>query len=287
MGIKVQRTALGPTLIVALDQYSDPPVVPDPWAARILPQRWRIPVRLGRSHAIRRSMIAATEKSVPGGWASLLCRKRYIDDAVREAVGRGLDAVVIIGAGYDTRAYRVPELAGIPIWEVDLPANVTAKSEGLARCFGRVPPEVGLVAADLETDSLMERLTGSGYDLGMTTFFVWESVTMYLPEQLVRRTLRELSGAVKGSELVFTHFRRDFLDGTALHGADNAYRRFVVREGLWKFGLNPEDVGSFLAEFGWQVMEQPGPSAYRERYLVPAGRSEPVSEIERAVRARR
>ena len=99
MGIKVQRTALGPTLIVALDQYSDPPVVPDPWAARILPQRWRIPVRLGRSHAIRRSMIAATEKSVPGGWASLLCRKRYIDDAVGEAVA--------IQLGWPRRGWKV------------------------------------------------------------------------------------------------------------------------------------------------------------------------------------
>ena len=287
MSVGVERTALGPTLIVAIDQYDHPPLVLDPWAARILPRPWCALTVLSRSHAVRRAMIAGTEKSVPGGWASLLCRKRYIDDLLRDAMTRGLEAVVILGAGYDTRVYRVSEIAGVRIWEADLPANIVIKSRALRRCFGGIPDNVTLVPIDLATDDVLERLTDNGFDAGMRTFFVWESVTMYLPEAVVRQTLRSLGGSVAGSRLAFTHFRRDFVDGTALYGAERAHQKFVTEERLWKFGMDPAEVDDLLAEYGWRVIEQPGPAEYRERYLRPAGRDHPVSEIERAVYAGR
>ena len=72
-----------------------------------------------------------TAKRIPGGWAAFLCRKRYVDDQLVNAVTEGIDAVVILGAGYDTRAYRLPELAGIPVCEVDLPGNVARKAAAL------------------------------------------------------------------------------------------------------------------------------------------------------------
>ena len=61
----------------------------------------------------------------------LSVRKRYIDDRLIDAAAKGIDAVVILGAGYDTRAYRLNELSGIPICEVDLPANIARKEAAL------------------------------------------------------------------------------------------------------------------------------------------------------------
>ena len=62
----------------------------------------------------------------------------------------------------------------------------------------------------------------------------------------------------------------------------------MVKRGLWHFGLHPEGVGGFLAEYGWREVEQVGPDEYAARYLQPAGRDDPlVSEIERAVYAER
>jgi len=55
---------------------------------------------------------------------------------------------VILGAGYGTRAYRLPQLVGIPICEVDLPTNIARKAAALQRCFGRVPPGVTLLPVD-------------------------------------------------------------------------------------------------------------------------------------------
>lgn len=274
-------------MLVAIDQYEDRPLVDDRWAARILPPVWRIPIGLGRWSRLRHAMIAVSDRSAPGAWASLLCRKRYIDDLVRAAVRDGCDGLVIVGAGYDTRAYRLPELADLPVWEVDLAHNVAAKTQALRRCFGSVPPHVTLVSADLRTDSLTERLAETGFDPTMRVMFVWESVTMYLTEQAVRETLRQMAQCAPRSRLAFTYFRRDFIDGTVRYGADAAYERFVAKQRLWTFGLNPDDVASLLAEYGWRETEQLGPVEYQTRYLSPVARDQRVSEIERAVCAER
>lgn len=285
MNNSAAQTALGPMVIVAADQYESAPLVHDPWAHRLLPAAGRMATALMRWSAVRRALIAATEKKMHGGWASFLCRKRYIDDQLVSAVPRGVDALVILGAGYDTRAYRLPELAGIPVCEVDLPANIERKAAAVRRCFGRVPPDVTLLPVDFETDDLADRLAHKGFDRGMRTFYVWEAVTQYLTESAVRKTMEHLAGAAPGSSLAFTFVRKDFLDGQAMHGAQSAYQDFVVKRRLWQFGLHPEEVAGFLAEYGWCETEQVGPDEYAARYLEPAGRAIIASEIERAVYA--
>jgi methyltransferase (TIGR00027 family) len=99
-------------IIVAAEQHEPSPLVHDPCAQRLLPLSDRIAAGTTRWSPARRALIATTEKKLRGGWASFLCRKRYIDDQLVNAVVKGIDAVVILGAGYDTRAYRLPELVG-------------------------------------------------------------------------------------------------------------------------------------------------------------------------------
>ncbi len=287
MSNAAEQTALGPMVIVAAEQHEPSPLIRDPWAQRLLPLSGRIAAGITRWSPARRAMIAATEKKFPGGWSSILCRKRYIDDQLVNAVAKGIDVVVILGAGYDTRAYRLPELAGIAVCEVDLPTNIARKAAALRRCFGRVPPAVTLLPVDFETDDLGDRLDHAGYGPGVRTFFVWEAVTQYLTEAAVRKTLHHLADVAHGSCLAFTYVRKDFLDGSSPYGAQGTYQDFVVKQGLWRFGLLPEQVAGFLAEYGWHEREQAGPDEYNARYLQPAGRHSPASEIERAVYAER
>lgn len=195
--------------------------------------------------------------------------------------------MVILGAGYDTRAYRLPELAGIGVCEVDLPANTAGKAAALRRTIDRVPAGVTLLAVDFETDDLGEQLQRAGFDGHRRTFYVWEAVTQYLTEAAVRRTLDYLALAQPGSGLAFTFVRRDFLTGQNDYGAERAYRQFVVENTLWRFGISPEDVAPLLAEYGWREVDQVGSAEYASRYLRPAGRDTTVSEIERAVHAER
>ena len=68
---------------------------------------------------------------------------------------------------------------------------------------------------------------------------------------------------------------------------ETAYNVYVVKQGLWRFGLHPEQVAGFLAEYGWREREQVGPDEYADCYLEPSGRTLTASEIERAVYAQR
>ncbi|HEY3468471.1 MAG TPA: SAM-dependent methyltransferase, partial [Amycolatopsis sp.] len=267
------RTAFGPMVIVAADQYEPRPLIVDDVARRILPGPARAAVALSAWRPARRALVSATEKRMPGLWASILCRKRFIDDRLLAAVERGVDAVVILGAGFDTRAYRLPALGGIPVFEVDLPSNTARKEAALRRAFGSATKPVTLVPVDFETQDLAEELAAHGYRSGAQTFFVWEAVTQYLTEAAVRRTLDVLAAAPPGSGLAFTYLRKDFLDGTETYGARAAYDEFVVRDGLWKFGLHPDEVGEFLAGHGWHEVEQCGPAEFTDRYLRPGGRA--------------
>jgi O-methyltransferase involved in polyketide biosynthesis len=99
--------------------------------------------------------------------------------------------------------------------------------------------------------------------------------------------MEHLAGAASGSGLAFTFVRKDFLSGQTMYGAQSAYQDFVVKHRLWQFGLHPEEVAEFLAEYGWHECEQVGPDEYDARYLQPAGRLMATSEIERAVYAER
>jgi methyltransferase (TIGR00027 family) len=287
MSNPAEKTAIGPMVIVAADQCEPSPLVHDPWARRILPASGRVAASLAQWSPVRRAFIAVTEKRIRGGWANFLTRKRYIDDQLVNAATKGIDAVVILGAGYDTRAYRMPELAEIPVCEVDLPANIARKAAAVRSGFGGVPSGVRLLAVDFETDNLTERLGREGFGPDKRIFYIWEGVTPYLTEPAVRNTMGHLADAAPGSGLVFTFIRKDFLEGRAMYGARRIYEEVVLKRRLWHFGLQPEEVSGFLAEFGWREVEQVGADEYTARYLKPAGRDEPVSEVERAVYAER
>lgn len=281
------RTAFGPMVIVAVDQYDPRPLIRDELAERFLPAGTRGLVRLARWAPVRRWLRQQTERRMPGLWASMLCRKRYLDDAVAHAVEAGIDAVVVLGAGLDTRSYRLPALAGVPVYEVDLPVNIERKRGRVTAVLGAVPATVHLVAVDFETGALAGALRAAGHSPQQRTLFIWEAVTQYLTEAAVRETFAFLGTAAAGSRLAFTYVRQDFLDGTSTYGAPLAYRDFVARHPLWKFGLLPDQVAGFLAEYGWQETDQAGPREFAQRYTGPAGRDLPVSEIERSVSATR
>ncbi|MGK4002168.1 SAM-dependent methyltransferase [Sorangium sp. So ce1036] len=287
MANRAAKTAFGPMTIVVADQRTSPAqrLVHDDLAYRFLPAGLRFMMALTRWRPLEDALMQAAEKTALGIRGSMLCRKRYIDDKTLEALRAGNEVVVLLGAGMDTRAYRIPALANVPVFEVDLPENIEHKRTTLRRVLGGVPESVRLVPIDFETQDLATGLAAHGYDIARRTLFVWEGVTQYLTERGVRETFRFLAGAAAGSRLVFTYVRKDFLDGENFYGAENAYQRFKVKEKVWRFGMAPAAVPTLLAEYGWTELEQMGPREFTERYIEPTGRALLVSEIERSVHA--
>ena len=144
-----------------------------------------------------------------------------------------------------------------------------------------------LLPVDFEIDKLAERLDHEGFNAGARTVYVWEAVTQYLTEPAVRQTMDCLGGAATGSGLVFTFVRKDFWTGKRCTAPSPPTRTSWSKQGLWKFGLHPEQVDGFPRRILWRECEQVGPDEYADRYLEPAGQTLAVSEIERAVYAER
>ncbi|OBJ67684.1 SAM-dependent methyltransferase [Mycobacterium sp. 1274756.6] len=282
------ETATGPMVLAAIEQHEAAPrrLVDDDLAELFLPARLRWLVRAARPAAVRRLLINTVQRSGPGLWANLACRKRFIDDALEAALD-DIDAVVILGAGLDTRAYRLVRRKRIPVFEVDLPVNIARKAATVRRVLGELPLSVRLVAVDFERDDVLTAMAEHGYNTDFRVFFICEGVSQYLTESAVRSVLAGLQPAAPGSRLVFTYIRRDFIDGMALYGAKALYRRFRQRRQVWKFGLNPEEVADFLAGYGWQLVDQLGPQEMLERYVRPAGRDLSASQIEWVAYARK
>jgi methyltransferase (TIGR00027 family) len=279
------RTGIMPMALVAIEQYFPEAqcLVNDDLAARLLPPGAMMFVHLLRMRWLREWIIGLSEKSNPGIWSGILCRKRYIDEKVA-ASRNEIEAVVNLGAGFDTRPYRLPELSGLPVWEIDQRENLVAKEKRLRKALGRIPAKVRLVPADFDCDELGSILAVQGYLGTKPTFFVWEAVTQYLTEQGVRTTFNWLANAAAGSRLAFTYVRKAFLDGRNSYGWENGYRRFVATK-VWLFGMEPEDCPGFLKCYGWRIIEDVGYDELANRYLVPTGRRLVSTPVERMVYA--
>ena len=280
-------TAFGPMLAIAAEQYTPPAqrLVQDELAVQFLPPTFKTLARMFRWPPLRKWMFRVSEKRGRGVWGGVLCRKRYIDDKLVEALKEDIQAVVNLGAGFDTRLYRLPGVSAQPVFEIDLPENIAYKKGKLEQVFGQVPAHVQLVPVDFSQQELGDVLSSSGYDNQMTTFFICEAVTQYLPEPAVHKIFEFLSQAQAGSRLAFTYICQDFMDGRAIQGAELLYQEYRLKTQLWQFGFAPEQVAEFLSRYSWMELEQVGSTEYTARYLQPCGRIMPVMEIERAVYA--
>jgi methyltransferase (TIGR00027 family) len=276
-------------MILALEQdFSEKErILRDDLAYRILPLSMRIRTWLGLRLMSRNSLVKRVEKMMPGLWGVFLCRKRYIDAKVTEAADGQVEAVVNLGAGFDTRAYRLPALVEVPVWEVDQPENLDAKRSRLRRVLEEVPAHVTLVPIDFDRQELGTALAAHGYPADTKTFFIWEGVTQYLTEAGIRTTLDFFANAPAGSRLAFTYVRKDFIEGRTLYGQKYAYKRFVLKDKSWLFGMDPEGVADFLGVYGWQVLEHLGYEELAEWYVKPTGRKLLSTPLERIVYAER
>jgi methyltransferase (TIGR00027 family) len=284
----VAFTAFRVMFHVALEQYQpeERRLIHDDLARQMLPGRLRLLASLFGFRPLRQGFLGLIERGFPGTRGGF-CRKRYIDDKLVEAVGSGMDAVVILGAGLDTRAYRLPQLSTLPVYEVDLPQTIAYKARRLQQLYGSLPPHVRLVAMDFDRQTLEDVLNSHGYSPDQKSFFIWEGVTQYISETAVRAVFEFLAQVRPGSRLAFTYIVKDFIDGERTYGLERLYQQTRVKRQMWQFGLEPSQVAAFMGEYSWKELEQIGAEEHRQRYLSPAGRTEAVMEIERVVYAER
>jgi methyltransferase (TIGR00027 family) len=107
--------------VVELYQPVEKRLFDDRFAIDLLPFGWRILLRLLFLPGLRSIILSLREHRIPGTLGSILCRTRYIDDVLRDSLSEGIEQVVILGAGFDSRAYRIAGIEQVRVFEADLP----------------------------------------------------------------------------------------------------------------------------------------------------------------------
>jgi methyltransferase (TIGR00027 family) len=245
----------------------------DPFAMRFLRPRLRCAVRLSRVRFFASLVNQYADRRLPGARTSAIARTRLIDDSVRIFLARHNAQIVILGAGFDCRAYRLPGLARARVFEVDHPATLSAKLLQLRKTVPSLPENVRFVAADFNRTTLSEILQGSGFDSAWPTLFLWEGVTNYLSQEAVDSVLRCISGCCPGSRIVFTYVHSGMLDGSVFfEGAERLLRDVARLQEPWTFGIDPGHLAHLLTSRGLSLVEDVSAAEYRRRYFGDAAR---------------
>jgi methyltransferase (TIGR00027 family) len=193
----------------------------------------------------------------PGVNGFLVARERYIDDVLRCFIEDGLQQLVILGAGYDSRAYRPEMPAEVIVFEVDHPGTQADKMEKVGRVFGKTPEHVRYVPVDINTQSLFDCLFSCGYDSSRLSLFIWQGVTMYLTPEGVDSTLAFVAqNAPPGSAIVFDYVYQAVLEGVQKQNEISSMRRyrFMTGEGL-TFGIPEGTAEVFLRRRGFRQVK--------------------------------
>lgn len=178
----------------------------DPYAVRFLSRETR--EFMANEPEKFRAEYDRVERSLPGYSGSLVARVRYFDDAIRVSAKNGLEQLVILGAGFDTRAYRIEGMGKVKVFEVDRPDTISVKKAKIEEIFGELPAHVTYVPLDLSANNLENRLTESGYDPSKKTLFAMEGLIYYLTQEAVDSILSFIvHSSGRGSAVVLDYGR--------------------------------------------------------------------------------
>jgi methyltransferase (TIGR00027 family) len=207
---------------------SKQPVCNDPWAARLAGEEGR---ELARGY----------DETFPPMELWIALRTAFLDEQVRRLTSapEACAQIVLLGAGLDTRAARLAR-SGVRFFEVDRAETQREKLAALARLPGYPVDAATYVACDFEHEDFLDRLASAGFDGAAPALFVWEGVTAYLTEPVVRATLRRIAtGTHPRSVVAFDHLRRKIVAGEVRATRDLESRAFVADIGEpLRFGID-------------------------------------------------
>ena len=239
----------------AADGRLAPGVFSDPVALELLTYAEREPVEQVRAERPPAGWSArGTYESVRACAEILVPRTVAIDDAVTASA---CPQVVILGAGLDSRAWRLPALADRDVWEVDHDASQQDKRE---RVGDRAPLARSLrfVPVDFAVDDLGEALDAAGHSAGLPTTWLWEGVVPYLTAEQVRSTLAAVRGRSAAGSTLVVNYQSPSLRATIGRRVVGALSRLggttaVTSNEPWRTLLKPGRMEALLREAGFDV----------------------------------
>ena len=239
----------------------------DSLAARICPPANVLP----RDYALARMSIDRDPEGL-SGYFFVNARTLHIDAQLERAAREGIRQVVVLGAGFDSRAYRYhkafPQLA---FFEVDLPAMIAAKQRAVVALFKALPKHVRYVPIDFNTQTLDGVLAAAGYDARATSLFIIEGVVMYVNDAGNRATFDFIGRhSAPGSRLVYDYVLRRVVEGdfAGLYGAERLASGVAAIGEPFVSGWTPQEAADFAARHGLVVEDDLDDAELTRRYLI-------------------
>ncbi len=258
------RTALGAAAHRAVHQVLEKgSIFSDPLAVRILGADAKSAVRDAENNPSKRFLRLF-----------IAVRTRFAEDALAVAVSRGVRQLVVLGAGFDTFAYRNPFSETLRVFEVDHPATQAWKRQRLAEAAIPIPSTLTFAPVDFERETLPHGLVAAGLNPALPTFFTWLGVVPYLTQQAVYSTLDFIAHLPGGAHVVF-----DYSNPPASQPGHEKYA--AAREALaarvasigeaFRSDFETHELHAKLKEVGFREIEDLGPTLIRERYFANRG----------------
>ena len=245
---------------------------PDHMAGAFLTPQLRVHA-LAKVPGARRLVPALAERLVPGAYHYETARVKHIDAILCTELRKGLDQLVLLGAGYDSRPYRFAgPLRHVHVLEVDQAAISQVKRRKAARVLGQPPSHVTFVESDFTRDDVTAQLSACGHHFMGATLVILSGVTPYLPAWAVERLFMFVArhGSPRTS-VVFDYVFSEMIDGDdTFRGAAPTRRRLAALGEPLRFGIAADGVARYVEAFGLTLASDLRPAELARRYLCAA-----------------
>lgn len=198
----------------------------------------------------------------------ILARSRYAEDRLADAMASGVRQYVILGAGYDTFAFRNAEMTHLQVFEVDHPVTQAPKVNRIDALGWEIPSFLHFVPFDFSGDGMGQALLASGYDPAVPALFSWLGVTYYLTRDEITRTLTAVSSiSAPGSSIVFDYPDDGLFDEDAPGRVHRMTALAAASGEPMRTALTFADLAAMLDRTGYFIRERLTPADIDSRYF--------------------
>ncbi len=197
-------------------------------------------------------MVGMMQVINPSVRKAIVLRARFMDDFARDCLNEGFEQIVLLGAGYDSRYFRMPEFRRAQVFELDLESTQQIKKALTRRLFGRLPANVTYVATDFSKDSVNDKLLAAGFARHKRTLSIWEGVTLFLNENIVAETLGRLAELGPNNRITFDFVPPELTDNETDYQGNRQLIELCnsINEPL-TFSSRPDRMKSILSSVGY------------------------------------
>lgn len=231
-----------------------------------------------------------SKKFVPGFHEHLISRTRFIDDLIKKSISEQVEQYVILGAGYDSRAYNLKLPSGLKIFEVDQPEVQEIK---ISKLPDEIPnaENITYVSVDFNHQSLKNQLLNSGFDKSKSTIYTLEGVSQYITREALNSTLSELALLTPNSNATFfmSYVNRLLREdpkacfGIGYSKPERAAK--FITNGAAKVGepwislYSSKEIEDLLSQNSFTLIENKTLADLNSKYFTPVGRTIPENHI--------